>query len=97
MLNSEPQTQPRLKDIAQFEAENPALAGRLHWICWRSEPRKRTRPGNGGEREVQELKPNGFAPAFLKVCGRWYVDESEWWRIVAEQNGRGGIGSQAVG
>jgi hypothetical protein len=60
----------------------------MRWIRWRSDPVKRTHPGNGGDVVVEELEPNGFAPAFVKVAGRVYVDVDEFWRIVLEQNGQ---------
>ena len=49
----------------------------MRWIRWRSEPVKRTRPGNGADVVVEELEPNGFADAFVKVAGRVYVDVDE--------------------
>ena len=34
-------------------------------------------------------KKNGFASAFFRVAKRVLIDEAVWFRIIAEQNGRG--------
>jgi len=44
----------------------------------------------GGRKvEVKEIPPNGFADAFVVVCGRVYLNEGKWFEIIEEQNGRG--------
>jgi hypothetical protein len=60
----------------------------LRWLKYRSEPVKRTRRGKGGEQVVEDLPPNGFADAFVKVGGRLLIDEKKFFEIVAAQNGR---------
>ena len=80
--------QPSLQLVTEFEEDNPAFAGRMKWIRYRSQPVTRTRAGNGADRVVEELEPNGYASAFVKVAGRWYVDVEEFWRIVALENGK---------
>ena len=81
---------PNLQTFPQFEAQYPAFEGRIRWIYWRSRPVTRTRRGDGDARIVEDLEPNGFADAFIKVAGRLYVDVEAFWRIVEQQNGRGG-------
>ena len=56
------------KNISQFESEYPAFKGRMRWIRWRSQTVRRTRQGNGGDVDMEELKPNGFRKAFCLVC-----------------------------
>lgn len=80
-----------LQLIPDFETDNPAFRGKVRWIKKRSDPVKFSRRDKKtGKRIVEDLKPNGFASAFLKISGRVYVDVDEFWRIVADQNSRGG-------
>ncbi len=81
---------PNLRSIPQFEREFEAFKGRMRWLRWRSQPVRRSRRGKGGDETVEELPPNGFADAFCEVAGRLYVDVDRFFKIVAEQNRRGG-------
>ena len=79
---------PRLFTLQQFADRHPAFtASSLRWLRFRSEPVRRTRRGSGGDSVVEELKPNGFARAFVRVGGRLFVDEDSFFKVVAEQNG----------
>ena len=64
----------RFRTFNQFEDRNPAFPiSTLRWIRFRSKGQK----------------PNGFAPAFVKVGGRVLIDEEKFFAVIARQNGPG--------
>jgi hypothetical protein len=78
---------PTLFTFRQFAERHPAFSvSSLRWLRFRSAPVKRTRRGNGGEVEVENLAPNGFAAAFVEVGGRVLLDEQRFFEIIAQQN-----------
>lgn len=80
------ETPPTLLTLSQFAERHPAFpVSTLRWLRWCSRPR--CRAGRAGRMHVvDELSPNGFAPAFLKVGGRVLVDEARFFEILRSQN-----------
>ena len=72
---------PTLFTLPQFAEKHPAFSIQsLRWIRFRAFPVERSfRDG-----KVEDVPPNGFAEAFVKVAGRVYVDEQRFFEI-AEQ------------
>lgn len=92
---------PRLLTFEQFAGCHPAFSvRRLQRLRFSSKPVTRklrgrvTGKGKKRQREevVRELPANGFDSAFLRVAGRVLVDETEFFAVIARQNGRGGEG-----
>lgn len=72
-----------LKTIPQFSTEFPAFTqGGLRWLKFCSEAGHRNAKG-------ETITPNGFAPAFVNVGRRVYIDVDKFFAIVAAQNGAG--------
>jgi len=88
---------PKLKLLSTFKVENPDVGPRMDWIRKRTKPVQFSRTDKTtGEKIVKDLKPNGFASCFWVLANRVYIDEDEFWRIVAEQNGRTRKGRRAA-
>lgn len=81
---------PRPLTVRQFAEKYPAFSeSTIRWLRFRAQPVTRRKKGKDGEVVLKEFPPNGFASAFLEICGRLLVDEGEFWRIVNQQNSQG--------